>query len=271
MAAPPPESGHRLSPMLITCPSCDSAYTIDPGQVGAGRTVRCARCRGTWFVAAERAAAETAEDRFEPATRAGAQSPESWTQAPPLAAQDVISAEAHNGRDGTAAAPFRAHRKTREPRFATVMSRAGAVLPLAVTLGVGMTAVVARPAIVGLWPETALLYAAAGAPVNLRGLALHGVRSEVQSLDQETVLVVEGEIENPTAREFDLPTLVLAVKGAGEETLYTWTNEPPRRTLGSGETARFRARLASPPAEGRQVLVRFAAAGDGTPVAAMGQ
>lgn len=256
--------------MLITCPSCDSAYTIDPGQVGAGRTVRCAQCRGTWFVAAEQTGATTAEERFA-STGVGAKGPETWTQASPSETHDAISAEAHNSRDGTDPAPLPPRSQVQELRPATVLSRAGALLILAVTLGVGVTAVLARPAIVGLWPETALLYAAAGAPVNLRGLALHGVRSEVQSLDQETVLVVEGDIENPTGRELDVPTLVLAVQGAGEEALYTWTNEPPRRTLGAGETARFRARLASPPAEGRQVLVRFAAAGDGTPVAAMGQ
>jgi hypothetical protein len=212
--------------------------------------VRCAQCRSTWFVAAGRAAAATAEESFTPATGVGTKGPEVWTQAPAIAAKDAISAEAHNARAGTEAAPFRTLRKSREPRSATVTSRAGAVLTLAVTLGVGITAVLARPAIVGLWPETALLYAAAGAPVNLRGLALHGVRSEVQSLDQETVLVVEGEIENPTGGELEVPALLLVVQGAGEEALYTWTNEPPRRTLGPGETARFRARLASPPCRG---------------------
>jgi predicted Zn finger-like uncharacterized protein len=36
--------------MLIVCPSCATSYMIDPASVGAaGRTVRCARCKGTWF------------------------------------------------------------------------------------------------------------------------------------------------------------------------------------------------------------------------------
>jgi len=39
--------------MLIVCPSCATSYMIDPGSVGpAGRTVRCARCRATWFAGA---------------------------------------------------------------------------------------------------------------------------------------------------------------------------------------------------------------------------
>jgi predicted Zn finger-like uncharacterized protein len=36
--------------MLIVCPSCATSYTIDPAAVGpTGRTVRCARCKVTWF------------------------------------------------------------------------------------------------------------------------------------------------------------------------------------------------------------------------------
>src|SRR6185312_1789334 len=36
--------------MLIVCPSCATSYMIDPTSLGTtGRTVRCARCKATWF------------------------------------------------------------------------------------------------------------------------------------------------------------------------------------------------------------------------------
>src|SRR3974390_2310300 len=36
--------------MLIVCPGCTTSYTIDPAAVRPpGRTVRCARCKVTWF------------------------------------------------------------------------------------------------------------------------------------------------------------------------------------------------------------------------------
>ncbi len=36
--------------MLIVCPSCATSYMIDEAALGrGGRTVRCARCRATWF------------------------------------------------------------------------------------------------------------------------------------------------------------------------------------------------------------------------------
>jgi predicted Zn finger-like uncharacterized protein len=38
--------------MLIVCPNCATSYLIDPASVGSvGRTVRCARCKTTWFAA----------------------------------------------------------------------------------------------------------------------------------------------------------------------------------------------------------------------------
>src|SRR5579884_2095454 len=39
--------------MLIVCPGCATSYRIDAEALGpVGRTVRCARCRSTWFAAA---------------------------------------------------------------------------------------------------------------------------------------------------------------------------------------------------------------------------
>lgn len=36
--------------MLIVCPNCTTSYTVDQAAIGAaGRTVRCARCKTTWF------------------------------------------------------------------------------------------------------------------------------------------------------------------------------------------------------------------------------
>ncbi len=36
--------------MLIVCPNCSTSYAIEPASLGAaGRSVRCARCKSTWF------------------------------------------------------------------------------------------------------------------------------------------------------------------------------------------------------------------------------
>ena len=39
-----------IDPMLIACPNCSTSYAVKPASLGAeGRTVRCARCKTTWF------------------------------------------------------------------------------------------------------------------------------------------------------------------------------------------------------------------------------
>ena len=45
--------------MLIVCPNCATSYMIEPASVGpAGRAVRCARCKTTWFAGGPKTAGE---------------------------------------------------------------------------------------------------------------------------------------------------------------------------------------------------------------------
>ena len=39
--------------------------------------------------------------------------------------------------------------------------------------------------------------------------------------------------------------------------IYAWTAAPARGQMGAGDTQTFRSRLASPPAEGHDLVVRF--------------
>jgi hypothetical protein len=114
-----------------------------------------------------------------------------------------------------------------------------------------------REAIVRGFPEMAAIYRLVGLPVNLRGLELRNITSEIVREGEARVLVIEGEIVNPQDRVLSVPLLGLRVAGAQREPLYEWTSEPQRPKLSPGDSLRFRARLVSPPAEGREVLVRF--------------
>jgi hypothetical protein len=77
---------------------------------------------------------------------------------------------------------------------------------------------------------------------------------------RETALVVEGEVANISTDGQPVPPIEISVRGPAGQPFYTWTTEPVRPTLAARETTRFRARLAAPPPEGTQVLVRFASA-----------
>lgn len=235
--------------MLIVCPSCASEYTLDPTKIGAdGRTVRCAACRSTWFVAPE-------ADGFE-AERYFLSDP-----GEDLAGGPAISVDARTGRRPAADFdPPKSETPSPEARRPSAQGRIGAAAA-ALCLALAAAAIVSRAQIVEALPETARLYAMIRLPVNLRGLDFRSTRSEVMGSGNDALLVVEGEIANVTSGAVSVPPIEIALRDGQGHALYTWTNDPPRQTLEAAETARFRARLASPPAESRQVLVRFAPAG----------
>jgi predicted Zn finger-like uncharacterized protein len=255
--------------MLIVCPSCASEYMIDPAQIGTdGRMVRCAACRGTFFVAGEPERSEEELAETEEFHAFLAQQSTAWPQAEPTLEGDAESGRAQTDRKEP---PKRRAILSAIP-LAALAGRIAAVpkAPLLALLIVALAggAVLGRERIVMAFPATGYLYAAAHLTVNPLGLGLKGVRSELVPNGSDQLLVVEGEILNLRQGPVEVPPLQVSVRGAGGLALYTWTNEPPRKTLAPGESARFRARLASPPPEGREVLVRFSAQAPAAAVAA---
>ncbi len=115
-----------------------------------------------------------------------------------------------------------------------------------------------RNDVVRVLPQTASFYAMIGLGVNLRGLAFEGLTTATEQREGVPVLVVEGSIVNDTSQTAYVPPLRLAARNAAGEEIYSWTAAAPRQTLPSGQTVAFRTRLASPPSEIRDVLVRFA-------------
>lgn len=146
------------------------------------------------------------------------------------------------------ARPSHAAKRDRWPVIATII----AVI-------VGATALIAlRERIVRVLPPAASAYRAAGLPVNLAGLELRDVRSRIVMDGARKVLAVEGEIVNIRREQNRVPPMRLAVRGENGLDRYTWTAPAPKSRLDAGERIAFRARLASPPEDGADVLVRFA-------------
>ncbi len=114
-----------------------------------------------------------------------------------------------------------------------------------------------RADFVRLMPQTASFYAMIGLPVNLRGLNFDGLTTATEQNENVTILVVEGAIVNNTHKWASVPHLRFAVRNAARQEIYAWNAGPPRATLPPGEAVTFRTRLASPPPDAHDVLVRF--------------
>jgi predicted Zn finger-like uncharacterized protein len=114
-----------------------------------------------------------------------------------------------------------------------------------------------RAEIVHWMPQTASFFRAIGFGVNIRGLQFADIHTAKDTHDGVTVLIIEGAIVNTTSATVAVPRLRFALRNTALAELFSWTAPPERGTLGPGETLPFRSRLASPPADGNDILVRF--------------
>ena len=268
--------------MLIVCPSCTTAYRIELSTLGAaGRTVRCARCRATWFASvSELAPAAVALPAVQEVPRPPQPGPDDLGEAdqqahengdievssgetpsitianaPPLVpalAQDLAPT---TGADIETVASRRARQGGNKRR----RSRRWPGLPTLILVLAGIVAALLnwRATVVRFVPQTASLFSAVGLPVNLRGLNLDNVKTSVEAHEGVSVLVVEGTIANLTRQPLEVPRLRFAVRNAAGYEVYAWTALPAEPVLAPGDRAPFRSRLASPPADAQDIIVRF--------------
>jgi predicted Zn finger-like uncharacterized protein len=276
--------------MQLICPNCASSYSVADGALGeTGRSVRCVKCKHVWFATPakpepamamaeeesghsdplpppvpedrppEEMAAPTDENR--PAVPGEGASPPEVDDAPPIAPETEVSVEAN------ATASPRRDRATefleRRKRIAAqklagargLRSSAGGIA--AVLAGILVALIYEREFIVRVLPQTASLYAKLGLTVNLRGLAFLDVKSAMENQDGIPVLVVEGDIRNVSSVICEVPQLRFAMRNIAGAEIYSWTAVPDRNLMTSGDVQHFRARLASPPAGGNDLNVRF--------------
>ncbi|MBB3973973.1 zinc-ribbon domain-containing protein [Hansschlegelia beijingensis] len=265
--------------MLVTCPSCQSSYRLAEGTLYAGRKLRCARCRTSWI--AEPPPTEVPQPASQEESASGVASADTSGDAllpPILGLEDAAAVEVREAPELIEAVPApprteparqsrwplgsrrrrnmparrgAASRSARRPRLTAPGLIAAAGLAL-------LAALVLFPLpVVRAAPSLASLYAAVGLPVNVRGLAIQDVSSSELTDEGAPLLLVKGSIASLARAAVDVPRLRVAVLAADGRELYAWTTMAARAKLAPGETTTFRARLASPPAEGRTVAVRF--------------
>ncbi len=152
-------------------------------------------------------------------------------------------------------------------KFKPKAGRSGALAAASVALALAlvMSLIAFRGTIVSLVPPLGSVYAALGMGINLRGLEIVNIASEISQADGIEVLVVKGEIVNPGHDARALPALFFGLLDEQGKQHYAWSVKLDEATIEAGATLPFRRRLATPPAEARKVLVRFFSEGDPAP------
>jgi predicted Zn finger-like uncharacterized protein len=190
--------------------------------------------------------------------------------APPIATADLATSDTDGplvespalapvdpglGEDIETVAARRAKEQARNQRFSLRLPGLPVTLLALALLDAGLIGW--RADIVRAAPQTASLYASIGLGVNLRGLVLADVTTEMKTNEGVQVLLVQGRIVSTAKRMVDVPRLRFAVRNGSGNEIYTWTVLPDRSLLAPGEALAFQSRLAAPPPETRDVLVRF--------------
>jgi hypothetical protein len=114
-----------------------------------------------------------------------------------------------------------------------------------------------RAELIWLMPQTASFYSAVGLPMDPYGLRFDDVSAVAERRDANPVLVVNGKIKNGRARSEAVPNLRFVIRDAGHQEIYSWSAAPAHEKLAPRETIQFRSELAWPPADTRDVVVRF--------------
>ena len=271
--------------MLIVCPNCATSYNVEPSSLGAnGRSVRCVRCRTIWFVRGSStiAAAGNSPSNAEPSNLSvfpiGEPTPtiDDLQSEPPVAPgeeieiphaapamaiaigrydDEALKAEATPAEDIETSAARRERREAAMLR--SVWVQHGLPIALLVLVALNCALIGWRADVVRLVPQTASLYAAIGLPVNVRGLTFSNIAITTEKGGEMPVLVIEGVIVGVRERVVEVPRLRFAVRDRNGQEIYAWTALLSRSVLAPGESLPFRSRLASPPTEGHDVLVRF--------------
>jgi hypothetical protein len=295
---------------------------IDPAAMPpSGRTVRCARCKTTWFaggpasevanfvdgVIAEAEAQSSAplppappadpESMMSPPEPAGddfGEEPEtvaSASELPPIehmpspiepAAHEISTMPATDSPPLVPPLPqtrfidnpapeaeevesFAARRDRMRSRRENKRrsSRWTAIILVLVAFNVALVG--ARNEVVRYFPQTASLFAAIGLPVNLRNLKFENVKISKETENNVDTLIVDGTIISTGNASTEVPRLRFSVRNAAGQEIYTWTAAPARSILEAGERLDFHSRLAAPPADAVDVLVRFMTAKDAVP------
>lgn len=266
--------------MLLTCPACDTRYSINADSVpDAGRKVKCAKCGHRWTAEAKLTEPdpEPDPDPFDAigATDFGSSAGDMpivegvldvFTQ-PPASGGGARMVD-DDGWDGTVwdgDQGWDPELEDRPRRPGRKRSRRGSKGPQSLLQPMLIGAAIAliatgfhyRTDVVRTFPATASLFAAIGYPVNLRGLDFADLNYRHVIENGVPVLAVNGAVANVTESPVFVPNLNFTLRGDRRQDVYQWTITPSQTMLEPGARLDFSTRLAAPPDTARDLVVRF--------------
>lgn len=266
--------------MIIACPACATRYVVPDSAIGVeGRTVRCAKCRHSWFQDGPQLAARPAEAPVEPpivpppAPPPPPPEPESQTvtepEPEPIAetppASDPVPSPTLDRNEDFAPPPIYsglaqgsysddqssfAHEPPFRPRRnpARMWTMAAALFAVMSLGAIGATAWYGLPD----WlPFSRPIFADVQPGLQLDFPAKRQERRQLP--DGSYYFSVNGTITNVGSEERSVPSVLVVLRGTRDRIVYSRELVPPQRVLAPGESVDINEALTDVPRSARIV------------------
>jgi predicted Zn finger-like uncharacterized protein len=237
--------------MIIACPACSTRYVVPDSAIGVdGRTVRCAKCKHSWFQAGPELAPPPAPATPEPI-------PEPDVASEPVVA-DVPTPPKPQAR---AAKPTRQAQPTRadavtagpspfahEPPFRPRRNPARLWTAAAVVFALTVAALIGAVSWFGLPDWLPAAHQTFGATRPDLELSFPAERQDRRKLPNGTEYFgASGTVTNIGKDVREVPPILIVLRDANNRIVYTWNVIPPKDVLKPGESETINEAVADVP------------------------
>ncbi|WP_370177091.1 zinc-ribbon domain-containing protein [Alteriqipengyuania sp.] len=213
--------------MILACPACDTRYAVPDSAIGAeGRTVRCARCRHSWFQEGSTLDLETLEKDGSAKAEAAPTPRQPWHDVPPIADEEDREPAADTRSQFAAEPPFKPRRNP--------VKMWGMAASLFAMISVGTIAAVSYAGLPDWVPVSRPTFATNEPDLVLEFPANQQDRRTLP--DGSEYFGVAGEIKNVGRETKAVPPVLIVLYDSRNRKVYNWEILPRQGRLQPGES-----------------------------------